>query len=70
MNIKMINEETQSKMVQLSSKLAEYNLMEKYHVYQDMFFDENGNYFPIFQDEFSVLYDGYYNELEELIYGR
>jgi len=67
---KMKNEETQNKIVQLSSKLAEHTMMEIYHVSQDMLFDENGNYLAKFQDEFCMLYDEYYNELKNLIYEK
>ena len=73
-NIKMKSEEkseeTQSKIVRLSSKLAEHIMKEKHHVSQDMLFDENGNYHTKFQNEFCILYDEYYNELENLIYGK
>ena len=67
---KMKNEETQNKIVQLSSKLAEHTMMEKHHVSQDMLFDKNGNYLAKFQDEFCMLYDEYYNELKNLIYEK
>jgi len=62
----MKSEETQNKIVQLSSKLAEHTMMEKHHVSQDMLFDETGNYHPKYQDEFCILYDESYNELINL----
>ena len=56
-----MSDDIRSRIVELSSKLAEHCLIVKYRVSQDLLFDENGNYHKRFQDEFYILYDEYYD---------
>ena len=69
-NRKTISELSQSKIVELSSKLAEHDLMVHHQVSQDILFDKNGNYHAKYQDEFCNRYDDYYNDLISLLYGK
>jgi len=60
---KVNSQKISEKIVELSSKLAEYSLMAQHRVSQDTLFDENGNYHAQYQDEFCSLYDEYYDDL-------
>ena len=61
-----IKEETQNRINELSSKLAEHSLLEEYNVSLEMLYYENGYYFPHYQKEFDILFGEFYNELVNL----